>query len=280
VQTISPAAIEEMVEKGAGSQNGHRLVGAPALEISHLSAGYGQRRAIDDVTVSIAKGQRVGLIGPNGAGKSTLFRAIVGLLHPMSGQVLINGSPDRHSRQEAAYVPQFEDVDWNFPVAVIDVVIMGLARQIGWLRLPNRHHGELALEALKRVGLVDYAKRQIGELSGGQKRRVFIARALAQGATILLLDEPFSGVDAVAQQTLFDILDDLRQDAVTVLLATHDLNMAATHFDELFILNERLIAYGKPQDVFKPDLLAQAFGGQLTIWKADGEFVLLTDQHS
>lgn len=266
--------------QGELSPNGHRPLAATALELRHLSAGYGQRRAIDDINVTIEAGSRVGLIGPNGAGKSTLFRSIVGLLTPMSGQVLINGHADHQSRQQAAYVPQFEDVDWNFPVAVIDVVVMGLARQVGWLRLPNRYHRALALDALKRVGLAEYAKRQIGELSGGQKRRVFVARALAQGANILLLDEPFSGVDAVAQETLFEILDELRKDGVTVLLATHDLTLAGTQFDNLLILNRRVIAYGTPADVFKPDVLAEAFGGQLAIWQDGQRLIMLTDHHS
>ncbi|MEP7289173.1 MAG: metal ABC transporter ATP-binding protein [Chloroflexota bacterium] len=273
----SPELIAAKVDDPQPNDNKNQAI--PALEITHLSAGYGQRRAIEDVSVSITAGKRVGLIGPNGAGKSTLFRAIVGLLTPMGGQVCINGSTDRQSRQQAAYVPQFEDVDWNFPVAVIDVVIMGLSRQVGWLRLPGKLHREIAQQALGRVGMADYAKRQIGELSGGQKRRVFIARALAQGATILLLDEPFSGVDAMAQHTLFDILDQLRGDGVTVLLATHDLNLAASHFDELFILNQHLIAYGTPQQVFKPEILAQAFGGQLAIWQDGEQVVMFTDQH-
>lgn len=253
---------------------------APALEVRHLCAGYGEKRAIDDITVSVAAGKRVGLIGPNGAGKSTLFRAIIGLLRPMSGRVFINGRSDRRSRQEVAYVPQFEDVDWNFPVAVMDVVEMGLARQVGWLRLPGSRHRRIARNSLERVGMVAFEKTQIGELSGGQKRRVFIARALAQGANILLLDEPFSGVDAVAQQNLFEILDRLRQDGVTVLLATHDLSLAATHFDELLILNQRVVAYGEPDDVFKPDILSKAFGGQLAIWQNGQQIVMLTDQHT
>ncbi len=245
-----------------------------------LSAGYAHNRAIEDVSFRVASGCRVGLIGPNGAGKSTLFRSIVGLLTPFEGQVRINGKTDRQSRREAAYVPQFEDVDWDFPVAVVDVVVMGLSRQIGWLRLPGKQHTKLALEALSRVGLADYARRQIGELSGGQKRRVFIARALAQGANILLLDEPFSGVDTVAQGAIFDILDDLKREGVTVLLATHDLSLAATHFDELLILNQKVIAYGKPAEVFKPEILVKAFGGQLAVWQGDEPIVILTDQHS
>ncbi len=251
-----------------------------AIRLEHLSAGYGRTLAIRDVSISIEAGHRVALIGPNGAGKSTLFKAIVGLLVPASGQVYIHGKINREARQAAAYVPQFEDVDWEFPVSVMDVVVMGQARQVGWLRLPNAHHRQIALQALERVGLANFANRQIGELSGGQKRRVFIARALAQGASILLLDEPFSGVDAVAQQTLFDILDKLRREGVTVLLATHDLNLVSTHFDALFILNQREIAYGKPEDVFKPSLMAEAFGSQMAVWQSNGQVIMLTDQHT
>ncbi len=251
----------------------------PALELRNLSAGYGQKRAIDSLNVQIMPGKRVALVGPNGAGKSTLFRAIVGLLKPMSGQVFVNGRADAEARQQAAYVPQFEDVDWDFPVSVLDVTLMGLSRQVGWLRLPDSSHRRIALNALERVGMADYAKRQIGQLSGGQKRRVFIARALAQGAHILLLDEPFSGVDQVAQQTLFAILDDLRAEGVTVLLATHDLNLVSTHFDELFVLNQQLIGYGTPAEVFKPAVLAKAFGGQIVVWQGDQPLVMLTDQH-
>jgi len=254
-------------------------VSPPALELRHVSAGYGTQRAISDVSVQIAQGKRVALIGPNGAGKSTLFRSIVGLLTPQAGQILINGQTDVRARRQAAYVPQSEDVDWDFPVTVLDVVLMGLSRQIGWLRLANRDHRQIAREALDQVNMAAFAKRQIGQLSGGQKRRVFIARALAQGAQILLLDEPFTGVDQVAQGTLFDILDDLQVLGVTVLLATHDLNLVSTHFDELFILNRRLIAYGTPQAVFNPTILAQAFGGQIAIWHGDQPVVMLTDQH-
>jgi ABC-type Mn2+/Zn2+ transport system ATPase subunit len=259
--------------------NGKQSPGKIAIQLEHLNAGYGRKFALKDVSASIEAGQRVALVGPNGAGKSTLFKAIVGLLTPSGGHIFINGEPAHKSRQSVAYVPQFEDVDWDFPVSVQDVVVMGLARQIGWLRLPNARHREAALNALERVGLLEYANRQIGELSGGQKRRAFIARALAQGASILLLDEPFSGVDAVAQQTLFEILDNLRRDDVTVLLATHDLNLVSTHFDSLFILNQRMIAYGNPDEVFKPSIMAEAFGSQMAIWRNDGEIIMLTDHH-
>jgi len=252
----------------------------PALELRNLSAGYGQQPAVEGISVQILPGKRVALVGPNGAGKSTLFRTIVGLLKPMSGQIFVDGRSDATTRRQVAYVPQFEDVDWDFPVSVLDVTLMGLAREVGWLRLPDSSHRRVALKALKQVGMADYANRQIGQLSGGQKRRVFIARALAQGAHILLLDEPFSGVDHVAQQTLFTILDELRGEGVTVLLATHDLNLVSTHFDELMVLNQQLIAYGLPAHVFKPAIFAKAFGGQIAVWQGDEAIVMLTDQHS
>ncbi|HVU14567.1 MAG TPA: metal ABC transporter ATP-binding protein [Phototrophicaceae bacterium] len=249
-----------------------------AIRLQNLSAGYGRIDAVQHVSVEIEAGKRVALVGPNGAGKSTLFKAIMGLMRVSGGEVWIHGQ--REGRQTVAYVPQFEDVDWDFPVSVMDVVVMGLARQIGWLRLPGRQHQQAALRALERVGLADYRNRQIGELSGGQKRRVFIARALAQGASILLLDEPFSGVDAAAQQTLFEILDRLRDEGVTVVLATHDLNLVSTHFDTLMVLNKRLLAYGKPEAVFTPEIMAAAFGSQMAIWHSNGEVIMLTDQHT
>ena len=272
--------IEEPARTATVHSNGKASAREIAIQLEHLGAGYGRKFALKDVSASIEAGQRVALVGPNGAGKSTLFKAIVGLLTPSGGHILINGEPAHKARQAVAYVPQFEDVDWDFPVSVLDVVVMGLARQVGWLRLPNATHRQTALNALERAGLLEYANRQIGELSGGQKRRAFIARALAQGASILLLDEPFSGVDAVAQQTLFEILDKLRRDGVTVLLATHDLNLVSTHFDSLLILNKRVIAYGKPEEVFKPEIMAEAFGSQMAIWHSDGQVIMLTDQHS
>jgi len=249
-----------------------------ALDVQGVSAGYNGKLAIEDVSFSVAKGKRVALIGPNGAGKSTLFRAIVGLLPLRTGEICIEGEQSAAAREQAAYVPQTEDVDWSFPVSVLDVVVMGLARRVGWLRLPGRQHRELARVALDRVGMADYARRQIGELSGGQKRRVFIARALAQGAHILLLDEPFTGVDHPSQHTLFGILDDLQAEGVTALVATHDLNTVARHFDELLVLNRRAIAYGTPDQVFRPEILAPAFGGQIAIWNADQQLIMLTDQ--
>lgn len=249
-----------------------------ALEVENLIAGYGASPAIENVSFCIHTGKRVALVGPNGAGKSTLFKAIVGLIPSRNGQVRIYGETGLDSRRQVAYVPQSGDVDWSFPVSVLDVAVMGLARKVGWFRLPNRYHRETALSALERLGIAHLKDRQIGELSGGQKRRVFIARALAQGATVLLLDEPFAGVDHAAQESMFHTLDELRDDGVTVLLATHDLNTVSTRFDELLILNRRVYGYGTPAQVFQPEILAGAFGSQLAIWREGQQMVMLADQ--
>lgn len=250
------------------------------LDIQGLSAGYGDQLAIQDLTFQIRRGEQVGLLGPNGAGKSTLFKAIMGLLPATHGSVKVHGQAiNAHALNQSAtvsrvaYVPQFNEIDWKFPVSVYDVVMMGRTRQIGWFRLPRRGdaHDQIVCDALERVNLREFAARQIGDLSGGQKRRVFIARALAQEADILLLDEPFAGVDALAQHAILDVLKGLSQAGVTVILATHDLGMASSHFDKLIMLNRELVAFGPPKLVFRPENLTRAFGGQLAIWREDAE---------
>ena len=241
-----------------------------ALEVRNLSAGYGDVVTLKDVSFGIRRGERIGLLRPNGAGKSTLFKSIMGIVQPIAGDVLIHQRPAMQTTTKVAYVPQFEEIDWKFPVTVYDVVMMGRTRHIGWLRWSRKGdvHDRTVWDALARVQMTPFANHQISELSGGQKRRVFIARALAQEADVLLLDEPFAGVDANAQQIVFNVLESLCNAGVTILLATHDLGMAATHFDKLILLNKTMIAFGHPNDVFKPDLLSQAFGGQMAIWKA------------
>ncbi len=251
------------------------------LETRHLSATYTGELAIEDVSFAVRQGERIALVGPNGAGKSTLLKAIVGLLKPVSGQVLIHNDPSRQAARHVAYVPQFGEVDWNFPVSVWDAVMMGRVKHIGWFRLPipGGVHHRVVREALDRVGLLKYADRQIGELSGGQKRRVFIARALAQEADILLLDEPFAGVDPRAQDALVRVLENLQADDVTTVLATHDLMLASTQFDRLLLIHKNLVAFGKASEVFKPDLLAQTYGGQLALWQNGSQVVAVADQH-
>ena len=251
------------------------------LDVKHLSAGYTADLAIEDISFAVCQGERIALVGPNGAGKSTLLKAVVGLLRTTRGQVFIHGDASQQAIHHVAYVPQFGEVDWNFPVSVWDVVMMGRARHIGWFRLPLAKgvHAAAVRQALNRVGLLDHANRPIGELSGGQKRRVFIGRALAQGANILLLDEPFAGVDARAQEALMAVLGSLQRDGVTVLLATHDLTLASSQFDRILLLHRNLVAFGTAADVFKPDLLAQAYGGQMAICQSGDQVLVVADQH-
>ena len=245
-----------------------------ALTLTHVSADYGKDRpALEDVSFTIACGERAAVVGPNGAGKSTLFKVIVGLMPHTTGDVWVHGhSHHAGDCPSIGYVPQREGVDWNFPLTVLDVALMGRVKEIGWLRRPHRADREIALAALRQVGMEKLASRHIGALSGGQQQRMFIARALAQGADVLLLDEPFSGVDVEAQTAIFDLLDDLRARGVTVLISTHDLQTATTRFDRLLLLNRRLLADGPAESILTPENLAAAYGGRLTFWR-DGQAV-------
>jgi ABC-type Mn2+/Zn2+ transport system ATPase subunit len=278
--SAAPASLEEATHC-AQSTDGQSASRPVVLDVKYLSAGYSADLAIEDISFAVRQGERIALVGPNGAGKSTLLKAVVGLLRTTGGLVSIHGDASPQATRHVAYVPQFEEVDWSFPVSVWDVVMMGRARHIGWFRLPlaNAVHATVVRQALSRVGLLDYANRPIGELSGGQKRRVFIARALAQGANILLLDEPFAGVDARAQEALMEVLDGLEPDGVTVLLATHDLTLASSRFNRILLLHKNLVAFGTAADVFKPDLLAQAYGGQIAICQSGGQVLVVADQH-
>jgi ABC-type Mn2+/Zn2+ transport system ATPase subunit len=243
------------------------------LDVHGLTVVYNREPAIQDVTFQVAAGERVAVIGPNGAGKSTLIKTIMGLLQPQAGQIHIANS------MNLGYVPQHEAVDWSFPATAREVVMMGRTRQIGWLRRAKRGEWARVDAALARVGMSEFAERQIGELSGGQRRRVFIARALAQEARILALDEPFSGVDAGAQASLMDILDDLNRDGITIILCTHDLGLAFSRFDKVMALRREVIAYGTPNEVYKPDVLTQLYGGQIAAWQDGKPLVLFVDDH-
>jgi ABC-type Mn2+/Zn2+ transport system ATPase subunit len=249
----------------------------PALRLTGVSAGYRPGKlALENVAFAVAPGERAAVVGPNGAGKSTLFKVIVGLLPHLTGDVLVHGhSHHAGDCPSIGYVPQREAVDWAFPVNVMDVTLMGRVKEVGWLRRPGPADHAAALEALRQVGLERLAGRPIGDLSGGQQQRVFMARALTQRADVLLLDEPFGGVDVEAQAAIFAILDDLRQRGVTVLISTHDLEMATTRFDRLLLLNQRLLADGPAQSVLTPERLAAAYGGRLTFWQ-DGRPVTVT----
>jgi ABC-type Mn2+/Zn2+ transport system ATPase subunit len=268
VQTLpAPQALTRPVEAAATT----------ALSLAGVSAGYGPGKlALEDITFSIAAGERAAVVGPNGAGKSTLFKVIVGLLPHVSGDVWVHGhSHHAGDCPSIGYVPQREEVDWRFPVSVMDVALMGRVKELGWLRRPGQADRAAAEAALRQVGLDHLAGRHIGDLSGGQQQRVFIARALTQRADVLLLDEPFSGVDVEAQAATFDILDELRARGVTVLMSIHDLETATTRFDRLLLLNRRLLADGPAESALTAERLASAYGGRLTFWQ-DGKPVTVT----
>ncbi len=251
---------------------------APVMTVRDLASGYNGQPAIRDLTFDVYAGERIGIVGPNGAGKSTLFKALVGLL-PHQGAISILGASCRDSHGMIGYVPQHEAIDWRFPATVWDVVMMGRARQIGYILPPRKRDRVTVREALERVGMWALRKRQIGELSGGQRRRVFVARALAQRARVLLLDEPFSGVDAAAETDIFQVLDVLRDEGVAVLLATHNLVQAATHYDKLMLLNGgRVIAYGPPAQVYTPDNLAATFGDRIALVRDGDRYLIIPDQ--
>jgi ABC-type Mn2+/Zn2+ transport system ATPase subunit len=252
----------------------------PAISLTNISADYGNgKRALEDVSFSITEGERAAVVGPNGAGKSTLFKVIVGLMPHLTGDVWVHGhSHHAGDCPSVGYVPQREAVDWNFPVTVMDVALMGRIKEIGWFRRPGPKDRQAAHDALERVGLTDLAQRHISALSGGQQQRAFIARALTQRADVLLLDEPFSGVDVEAQAAIFGILDHLREQNVTVLISTHDLEMATTRFDRLLLLNRRLYADGPAASVLTPERLAAAYGGKLTFWQEGRPVTVTTDE--
>lgn len=242
----------------------HHQANQPILDVQHISVRYDGNAALEDINFHLHVSERVAVVGPNGAGKSTLFKVVSGVLPPSSGDVTIFGSrPGGHVC--IAYIPQRSQVDWNFPVSVADVVMMGRSAKLGPLNWPHKGDWEHVHHALQTVGLSDLATRQIGQLSGGQQQRMFIARALAQEAELMLMDEPLTGLDTPSQEGLLNLLDTLRTQKVTLMVATHDLDQAARHFDRIMLLNHRLIAFDVPQNVLQTDYLLQAYGGRLKI---------------
>lgn len=236
------------------------------IEVDHLTVSYHAKPALLDVTINIERDQLVGVIGPNGAGKSTFIKAILGFVKPDVGSVKINGQAAQKAKGEVAYVPQRGAVDWDFPITVQEVAMMGRYQQIPWYTSPTARDKDLAVEALKMVRMEDFAHRQIGELSGGQQQRVFLARALAQGSDILLLDEPFAGVDAATERAILDVLERAKGVGKTLVVVHHDLSTAAEYFDRLILIKQRLYAYGPPQLVLREDLLSKVYEGRLRIF--------------
>lgn len=236
-----------------------------ALRIEQLSVSYAGRCAVQDVSLSIEEGLLVGIIGPNGAGKSTLLKALLKLVPSDCGRVEIFGRTLQQAHRNVAYVPQRSEIDWQFPISVLDTVVLGTYPNLGWFNKPGRYERLAALECLRRVGLRDFALRQIGELSGGQRQRVFLARALAQHADLYLLDEPFAGIDALSERTIIGILKSLRDAGKTVVVVHHDLSKAREYFDRLILINRRVLNYGDAAAVCTPEVLARAYLGDLLL---------------
>jgi manganese/zinc/iron transport system ATP- binding protein len=246
---------------------------SPILEIHDMTVAYHRRPVLWDVDLSIERPSLVGIVGPNGAGKSTLIKAVLGLVPIASGRVMLFGHPANTQRQRVGYVPQRESVDWDFPVNVLDVVLMGTYGRLGWFRRPGRAEREWAMECLRHVGLADFARRQIGQLSGGQQQRTFLARALAQQAEIYFMDEPMAGVDAATERVIFSLLRELRAEGKTVLVVHHDLRTVANYFDEVVLLNMRLVASGPTQKTFTTENLHKTYGGRLGILETAAQAV-------
>ncbi len=238
---------------------------AVAFEIHDMTVAYQRRPVLWDIDFTVPEGNLVGIVGPNGAGKSTLIKAALGLVPLASGKVEIHGKSYDEQRHLVGYVPQRESVDWDFPVTVRDVVLMGTYGRLGWFRRPGKAEKEIANRCLEQVGMAAFAKRQIRQLSGGQQQRVFLARALAQDAQLYFLDEPFAGVDAATEAAIFELLQTLRSGGKTVLVVHHDLQTVRDYFDYVVLLNMRLVACGPVDSTFTTENLQQTYGGRLTI---------------
>ena len=233
------------------------------LAVRGMTVSYGQKPAVFSVDMTVEPGSMTAIVGPNGAGKSTLLKAALGILPSLSGQVTVFGRPLAEARSRIAYVPQRASIDWDFPARVIDVVLMGLYRELGLLGRLRRSHRTRALACLDRVGMRDFAERQIGQLSGGQQQRVFLARALAQDADLYLLDEPFAGVDAATEKAIILVLKSLKAEGKSVVVVHHDLSTVAEYFDQVFLINTRKVAEGPVETTFTPEALQVAYGGRL-----------------
>lgn len=235
------------------------------LWIHDLTVAYHRKPVLWDIDLAIPEGRLTAVVGPNGAGKSTLIKAVLGLVPSASGRIRIYGKPYRRQRHLVGYVPQRESVDWDFPVNALDVVAMGLYRKIGWFRPVTRKHRETAMEALAKVGMADLADRQINQLSGGQQQRVFLARALVQDARIYLMDEPFTGVDVATERAIVTLLKALKEEGKTCVVVHHDLQTVPDYFDQVALLNMRIVADGPVNMVFTEDNLKKTYGGKLTL---------------
>lgn len=242
----------------------HPSIAEAPIAIRDLTVAYRDKPVLWDIDLTVPEGRLVAIIGPNGAGKSTMIKSILGLVPIAAGSVRFWGGSYRQQRHRIGYVPQRGSVDWDFPTDALDVVLMGRYGRLGWIRRPSRADREVALECLDKVGMADYAGRQISQLSGGQQQRVFLARALAQDAQLYLMDEPFAGVDATTERAIVGLLSELRKAGKTVVVVHHDLETAAEYFDWVVLLNVRLIANGPMDQAFSIENLQRTYGGRMS----------------
>lgn len=240
---------------------------AKAIQVTDLTVAYRETPVLWDIDLDVPPGVLLAIIGPNGAGKTTLIKAILGLVRPAAGNVLIYNKPYDAQRRIVGYVPQRGSVDWDFPTSVLDVVMMGRYGALGWIKRPGKQERELAMNALERVGMEKYTNRQISQLSGGQQQRVFLARALVQDATVYLMDEPFQGVDATTERAIVTLLQELRENGKTVVVVHHDLQTVTDYFDWVTLLNIRRIASGPVDETFTPENLRETYGGRIAFMK-------------
>ncbi|MFN0010109.1 MAG: metal ABC transporter ATP-binding protein [Phycisphaerales bacterium] len=273
VENGTPTLARAAVAPPAGPVSSPVAGGGISVEVHDVTVAYHRKPVLWDVDVSLPEQRLIAIVGPNGAGKSTLLKAILGLVPLASGSITIFGRPFKQARSMIGYVPQRETVDWDFPVDALDVVLMGRYGRLGWLRRPGRADRDIAMASLHKVGMADYANRQISQLSGGQQQRVFLARALAQDAQLYFMDEPFAGVDAATEKAIVNVLRELRAAGRTVVAVHHDLQTVPEYFDYVVLLNMRLVAAGPIASTFTPRNLQQTYGGRLTLLDEAAEAV-------
>ena len=245
----------------------------PILDVHDMTVAYNRRPVLWNVDLTIRKPGLTAIVGPNGAGKSTLIRSVMGLVPMVSGTVTVLGGSVKQQRKRIGYVPQRGSVDWDFPISVFETVLMGTFGSLGWIRRPGKNQKQLASQCLERVGMQDFAGRQIGQLSGGQQQRVFLARALAQEAELYFMDEPMAGVDAATERIVFDLLKSLSEEGRTIVVVHHDLRTVSEYFDDVVLLNVRIVASGPVSSTFTSANLQATYGGRLTILDTMAEAV-------
>lgn len=244
------------------------------LKVENLSASYRKNTVLKDVNFQVKQGSLTGIVGPNGAGKSTLIKTLLQLHPHLTGKVDFFGLPFKKAQQVIGYVPQRGSVDWDFPTNALDVVLMGLYGKIGWLKLPSRSHKKLALNALEKMAMADYADRQISQLSGGQQQRVFLARALVQDAEFYFMDEPLAGVDAATEKAIMAILKELKNQGKTVMVVHHDLQTVEDYYDHVLFLNQTVVEHGETSSIFTKENITRTYGGNMRWTIKEGSHVV------